>query len=158
MEYSSKILNHTNLAKEHLISGSIFEFILPSKEGFGYCKLLDFTHIRKFDGLIVKVFDYTDKQPIKDISVLNEKDWLFGARRMPWLPNVRGKNAWKHRGFLISKNDDVIPDFKYCIKSSHLIDDDSKIGPWDVVKNINQYIPSTFEQVKHLEDTVVSGT
>jgi hypothetical protein len=38
------------------------------------------------------------------------------------------------------------------------VEDESKLEPWDVVKDINNYIPCSYDKVKHLEDTVVSPT
>jgi len=144
------------MSKEDFISGSILEFKVPLNLGYAYCKILDFRYIREFDGVLVKVFNHFAKEPIKDITILREKDWLFGARRMPWLPGTRGKGAWKFKGVLIDENDNVIPDFKYCLADSYLVENPAKIGPWDAVKNINNYVPSDYEKVKHLEDTVLS--
>jgi hypothetical protein len=144
------------MSKMDFISGSILEFKVPIDLGYAYCKILDFRSIREFDGVLAKVFDCIVKEPIKDINILRNKDWLFGARRMPWLPGTRGKGAWKIKGVLIADDDDIIPDFKYCIKSSPFVEDESKLEPWDAAKNINNYIPCSYEKIKHLEDTVVS--
>ena len=144
------------MGKNDFISGTILEFKVPLNLGYGYCKILDFRNMRMFDGVLVKVFDHITKEPINDISILSNKDLLFGCRRMPWLPGTRGKGAWKVKGVLIAKEDNAIPDFKYCIKASHLIEDLSKIEPWYAVKNINNYILSSYEKVNHLEDTVVT--
>jgi hypothetical protein len=140
------------------ISGTIFEYKIPMDIGYGYCKVLDFRYIREFDGVLVKVFDNIVKEPITDINILRDKNWLFGARRMPWLPGSRGKNAWKMKGVLIADDDDVIPDFKYCLGDSYLVEDPSKIGPWFAVRNINELSkdPYSYEKVSHLENTVVS--
>lgn len=141
-----------------LISGSVLEFKLPSGFGYGYCKILDFRYIREFDGVLGKVYDHIAKEPIKEISVLSGKDWLFGARRMPWLPNTRGRGAWKLRGVLISEDDNIIPDFKNPSKLSLPGEDESKIENWFVVKNIRDMdiVYYSYDQVKHLEDTVLS--
>lgn len=144
------------MGKEDFISGSILEFKLPHDLGYAYGKILDFRAIREFDGVLAKVFDHIVNSPIVDIKVLREKELLFGTRRMPWLPNTRGKGAWKMRGVLISEDDNIIPDFKYCIKSSPFLEDESKLEPWDAVKDINQYVPCSYDNVRHLEDTVVS--
>lgn len=144
------------MGKEDFISSTILEFKLPINLGYAYCKILDFRYIREFDGVLVKVFDYFTQKPLTDIDILSQKDWLFGARRMPWLPGTRGKGAWKFKGVLISEDDDIIPDFKYCIKSSPFVEDDSVLEPWNIVRNINICIPSVYEKVGHLEDTVVS--
>lgn len=144
------------MSREDFISSSILEFKAPLNLGYAYCKIFDFRNIREFDGVLVKVFDYIVAKSINDVTILREKDWLFGARRMPWLPGTRGKGAWKIKGVLIAEDDNIIPDFKYCIKDSSLIEDPSQIGPWNVVKNINNYIVCDYEMVKHLEDTVVS--
>jgi hypothetical protein len=146
------------MSKETFISGSILEFKVPPNLGYAYCKILDFRSIREFDGVLVKVFDHIVKEPIKDIKILGEKDWLFGARRMPWLPGTRGKGAWKFKGILISKEDNIIPDFKYCLANSYLVQDSSKIGPWYVIRNIREMSkqPYLYNQIKHLEDTVLS--
>jgi hypothetical protein len=147
------------MGKTDFISGSILEFKVPLDLGYAYCKILDFRSIREFDGVLVKVFDYIVKEAINDITILRDKDWLFGARRMPWLPGTRGKGAWKMKGALIAEDDNIIPDFKYCIKSSPFVIDESKLEPWFAIHNINQSCvePDGYESVKHLEDTVVSG-
>jgi len=146
------------MSKEDFISGTVLEFKVPINLGYAYCKILDFRHIREFDGVLVKVFDHIVKEPIDDINILREKDWLFGARRMPWLPGTRGKGAWKMKGVLISEDDDEIPDFKYCLGDSYLIEDPSKIGPWYAIRNINisSNEPYSYESIRHLENTVIS--
>lgn len=144
------------MSNEDFISSTVFEFKAPVNLGYAYCKVLDFRYVREFDGLLVKVFDHVAKEPIKDINILREKDWLFGARRTPWLPGTKGKGAWKIKGVLIAEDDNIIPDFKYCIKSSPFAEDESVLEPWHMVRNINNYVPCPYENVKHLEDTVLS--
>ena len=140
------------------INGSVFEFKIPLNMGFAYCKLLDFRSIREFDGLLVKVYDYISKEELLDIDILNNKEWLFGARRMPNIPNTKGKGAWKFKGVLVSKDDYFIPDYKYSSKSSPLVSDETMINEWNVVQNINKPLDSIFsyESVNHLEDTVLT--
>jgi hypothetical protein len=137
------------------IHSSIFEFILPLKLGFGYCKILDFRSIREFDGLLVKVFDYIVEEPIKEVDILKEKDWLFGARRMAIPPNTKGKGAWKIKGTFNCDEDIIIPEFKDSPKLSPLVEDESVISEWHVIKNIREVDEKTYsyEQVKHLENT-----
>ncbi len=145
--------------KTNFIKGSVFEYKLPLNIGFGYCKVIDFRNIRKFDGIIVKVFDYISKEPLKEIGCLGNVDYLFGARRLSDIPNTRGKGAWKMKGVLISADDNVIPDFKYSNKSSPLVKDESTVSPWFVVKDINKTseIQYSYDKVRHLEDTVITG-
>jgi len=143
------------MGRKDFISGSVFELTLPANLGIAYCKVLDFRYIREFDGVLAKVFDHVVKEPISNIAELSEKDWLFGARRMPFLPGTRGKHAWIFRGVLISEEDPFIPEFRY----SRAISEDVGINhPWHVVRNINQLSKETypFESVRHLENTVVS--
>jgi hypothetical protein len=146
------------MSKNDFISGAVLEFKVPGNFGYGYCKILDFRSIREFDGVLVKVFDHIVKEPIIDINILHDKNWLFGARRMPWLPGSRGKGAWKMKGVLIAENDNLIPDFKYCLGDSYLVEDPSKIGPWYAIRNINVSSREAYpyENIRHLEDTVVS--
>ncbi len=144
------------MSKDDFISGTILEFKVPLDIGYAYCKILDFRYIRKFDGVLIKVFDYIVKTPLDDITELASKELLFGARRMPDLPGTRGKGAWKNKGVLISDDDNLIPDFKYCIKGAAFLEDESKVGPWDAVKNINNHLTSSYEKIRHLEDTIVS--
>jgi len=144
------------VSKEDFISGTVFEFKVPINLGYAYCKVLDFRYIREFDGLLVKVFDHIVQEPIKDINILRETGWLFGARRTPWLPGTRGKGAWKTKGVLIAEDDNIIPDFKYCIKRPAFVENESLLEPWDVVRDINKYIPCSYEKVRHLEDTILS--
>ncbi|HKO80479.1 MAG TPA: hypothetical protein VJU78_08795 [Chitinophagaceae bacterium] len=147
------------MSKRDFISGSIFEIQLPFGFGFAYCKVVDFRYIRTFDGVLAKVFDFIVNEPVKDITILSEHDWLFGARRMSGLPGTRGSGSWKSKGVLIGKDDNVIPDFKYSVKDSPTENDESKLGPWKVIRNLNQsndnFVP--YESVKHLEDTVVNS-
>ena len=145
--------------KTNFIKGRVFEYKLPLNIGFGYCKVIDFRNIRKFDGIIVKVFDYISKEPLKEIGCLGNVDYLFGARRLSDIPNTRGKGAWKMKGVLISADDNVIPDFKYSNKSSPLVKDESNVSPWFVVKDINKTseIQYSYDKVRHLEDTVITG-
>jgi hypothetical protein len=143
------------MSRNDFISGSILQFNLPVGLGYGYCKVLDLRSIREFDGVLVKVFDHIVKEPIKSVEVLQGKDWLFGARRMPWLPATRGKRAWKFFGVLISNDDQIIPEFRY----THALSEEAGIDkPWHVLRNINQISTETYPytSVKHLEDTVVS--
>lgn len=159
MERSFEISISTTLSKEDFISGSVLEFKVPMDLGYAYCKILDFRYIRMFDGVLAKVYDYIVKEPISDITILDKKDWLFGARRLADLPNTRGKRAWKFKGVLIAEDDDIIPDFKYAPKASPLIEDESTIEKWYVNRNIDQLSYEevcTHDQVRHLENTVVN--
>lgn len=146
------------MGKQDFITGSVLEFKVPLDLGYAYCKVLDFRHISKFDGVLAKVYDCIVKEPLKDINVLREKDWLFGARRMPDLPNTRGKGAWKFKGVLIAEADNIIPDFKDAPLASPLIEDLSTISKWYVVRNISEVYENvcSYDQVKHLEDTVLT--
>jgi hypothetical protein len=147
------------MSKADFISSSIFEFDLPHNFGFAYCKVLDFRHLREFDGVLVNVFDYIVQNPISDITILGDKDLLFGTRRMPWLPGTRGKGAWKFKGVLVSQIDNIIPDFKYSIKEHLIYDDESHAGPWYAIRNLVEQSPFPYphECISHLEDTVVSS-
>ena len=141
------------------ISGSVLEFKVPLDLGYAYCKILDFRYISEFDGVLAKVYDYMVKEPLKDINILRDKEWLFGARLMPSLPNTRGKGAWKFKGVLIAEDDNIIPNFKSAPLASPLIEDQSTIAKWYVVRNINEISYEnvcTHDQVKHLEDTVLT--
>lgn len=114
------------MGKNNFIGGNVLEFKVPLELGYGYCKILDFRYIREFDGVLAKVYDHIVKEPLKDINELMDKDWLFGARRMPWLPNARGKGAWKMKGVLIADDDNVIPDFKYAPLANPTVEDDQQ--------------------------------
>ena len=77
---------------------------------------------------------------------------------MPWLPNTRGRGAWKFKGVLISEDDALIPDFKYC--EWHIKDgvDESTLDRWCAIININQssgYLP--YNSIAHLENTILTG-
>ena len=134
----------------------VLEFKVPLNLGYAYCKILDFRHIREFDGVLAKVYNYISDIPIDDIRNLRDLDLLFGARRMPWLPNTRGRGAWKFKGVLISEDDALIPDFKYC--EWHIKDgvDESTLDRWCAIMNLNQstsnYLP--YGAISHLENTI----
>lgn len=147
------------MARTGFIDKSVFEFKLPFKFGFAYCKILDFRHIREFDGLLAKVFNLITDEPIANIKMLQEKEWLFGARRMAGIPTVAGKNAWKYRGIIVSEDDQIIPEFKYSHKLSPLVEDESVIKKWSIVKNIDESTEDdyTYEEVRHLETTVIAS-
>lgn len=149
------------MAKIDFISSSIFEFRVPKNIGYAYCKILDFRYLRQMDGILANVYDLIVKESIKDITILGERDLLFGPRRLYDLPNSRGKGAWKFKGVLLSKDDNKIPDFKYSPESSPLVEDESKIKKWFISKNIIEFSYNdvyAYEQVKHLEDTVIDST
>lgn len=147
------------MSQKDFINGSIFEFKVPNELGFAYCKIFDFRYIREIDGTLGRVYNYIVDTPIKNIDVLRDKDWLFGARRLVGLPNSRGRGAWKFKGVLIGANDNIIPDFKYAPKRSLSIKDESTIKDWYVIKNIEEMSssPVAYEQVKHLEDTSINS-
>jgi len=148
------------MSKNDFISSSVLEFKVPLDLGYAYCKVVDFKHIREFDGVLVKVFDLIVQEPIKDINILRERDWLFGARRLYKLPNTKGKGAWKVKGVLIAEDDNIIPDFKYAPKASPLVEDESSIKEWYVNRNlvdVSYEKTCTHDQVNHLEDTVLSS-
>lgn len=149
------------MAKEDFISGSIFQFNVPKNIGYGYCKVLDFRHLRKIDGILAKVFDLIVESPLDDINDLRKIEWLFGARRLYDLPNSRGKGAWKFKGVEISKDDNEIPDFKYSPKLSPTTEDESLIQNWYVSRNLKELNYDevySYSQVRHLEDTVIDST
>ena len=148
------------MARHDFISGSVLEFKVPKDLGYAYCKILDFRHLREFDGVLAKVYNYIVQEPITDMAILDKKDWLFGARRLYDLPNTRGKRAWKFKGVLIAEDDNIIPDFKYAPKASPLIEDESTIEKWYVNRNITELYYEevcNHDQVKHLENTVVNS-
>jgi hypothetical protein len=148
------------MAKSDFISGTVLEFKIPNGLGFAYCKILDFRSIQEFDGVLAKVYDHIVKEPLKDLTASAEKEWLFGAVRMPALPNLRGRGAWKYKGVLVTDDDNIIPDFKYAIKDSGLIEDESTIVNWHVNRNINDLSYEhicTYDQVRHLENTVLTS-
>ena len=148
------------MAKSDFISGTVLEFKTPNGLGFAYCKILDFRSIREFDGVLAKVYDHIVKEPLKELTSLAKKDWLFGAVRMPSLPNIRGRGAWKYKGVLVSDGDNIIPDFKSASKYSALVEDESTIAKWYVNRNIDQRLTEnicTYDQVKHLENTVITS-
>ena len=146
------------MAKSDFISGTVLEFKIPNGLGYAYCKILDFRSIREFDGVLAKVYDHIADESLSDLAVLANTDWLFGAVRMPGLPNTRGKGAWKHKGVMVAGEDADIPDFKYSPKASPLIENESTITNWYVNRNISQLLDDkicSYDQVKHLEDTVL---
>lgn len=147
------------MSKTDFISGSIFQFKVPMDIGYAYCKVFDFRHIRQIDGVLVKVYEYIVKEPIKDINFLKDKDWLFGARRMHDLPSSRGKGAWKFMGVLIAEDDNIIPDFKYSNKTAPFIEDESTITEWYAIKNLRESTDKicSYEKVRHLENTIISS-
>lgn len=147
------------MGKNDFVSGSIMEFKVPKELGYAYCKVLDFRNIREFDGVLVKVYDLLVKAPIDDIKILAASDLLFGARRLTGLPNTRGKGAWKHKGVLVGEDDNIVPDFKYSQKYSALVEDESTLKEWYVMKNLTEStdIPCPYEKVRHLENTVVGS-
>ncbi|NCU04877.1 MAG: hypothetical protein GXC73_12905 [Chitinophagaceae bacterium] len=138
----------------------VYEFEVPQNLGFGYCKIVDFRNKRVFDGLLAKVFDYLSPKPIVSLDILVDKDWLFGARRLAQMPSIKGKGAWRRIGSLISQDDNIIPDFKSSNKLSPLIEDESKINEWQVIRNINEVCDKKFSynDVRHLEDTTINST
>lgn len=63
------------------------------------------------------------------------------------------------KGVFISKDDELIPEFKYAPLSSPLIEDESIIERWYVIRNIKYLdgIPCAYEQVRHLVSNVINS-
>lgn len=155
--FGKQSLSFNVVANSSFISGSVFEFEIPQGLGFAYCRVLDFRHIREFDGTLGYVFDFIHDTPLIDLGVLNDQDLLFGAQRLDGIPVTRGKYKWKLKGVLISAERVPIPDFKYSQKFIGEETNFSKIKEWFAVKNISEYseTPCSYDKVRHLESIKV---
>lgn len=67
-------------------------------------------------------------------------------------PNLRRDTGWKSLGILSSSEDNVVPDFKGVQVAISMVEDESAIGPWYPIKNLNQRGANCeYKFVKHLE-------
>ncbi|MCB0629113.1 MAG: hypothetical protein KDD15_05260, partial [Lewinella sp.] len=53
----------------------VFRFKLDFDLGFGYCKLLDFTKIDQWNGVLIKIYDFKSLKPLDDIHHLETVDY-----------------------------------------------------------------------------------
>ncbi len=98
---------------------SVLQFRLDKGLGYGYCKLLDFTSLDPWYGLIVKVFDFRTESPISDVQELQHAPYLLQPLIIGWPPSTEDGNEWNEIGKLIQDDDGICPIFKIAKERNH---------------------------------------
>lgn len=86
-------------------SGNIYKFLLDFDKGHAYAEILDYSDVSDFDGILVQVFNYSNKEKDeKKVSIdeIKKSGILFGPAPVNKYPNTKGKGAWQ----LYGKDDD----------------------------------------------------
>jgi hypothetical protein len=129
---------------------------VPEIKKYSFCKFFDFRHLSEFHGLLAQVFNHFSDTQKNDIADLQECDWLFGARSMHKWPNLRGDSGWKYLGILSASEDSIVPDFKGTNGSPRISEDESKVGRWYAIHNLQGGEDCAYSQVKHLEHMILT--
>lgn len=139
-----------NWQTQHL---SVLRFRLEKDLGYGYCKLVDLTHIDPWYGMVVKVFDYKSDQPIETVETIRNADYLLSPISLGWHPNLGGPSDWQIIGSLSNADDEQCPVFKTAAKVN--FQDNRTIVKkqrWHPVFNFKERgAVCEFKQVAHLE-------
>lgn len=147
---------------DRLDNGAVFEVPLLGNKGFSYVKLHKFHTMENGGDVLTHIFRvidfYSETSIGNDISFLEEKDYTFVPLILLGIPRVRGKLAWKFKGYLSLKPlDNVIPKFSFTMKHSALLGYNGRTiedVQWSIISNIsmigNNSVPATHEQVKGL--------
>lgn len=144
------------MKKKNFFTGSVFQFYVPEIKKFAFCKFFDFRHLSEFHGLLAQVFDKFSETEENSIEDLKTVDWLFGPRSMHKWPNLRKDTGWKSLGILSGKEDEIVPDFKATELSPSVVEDESKLGRWYALHNLNETEDCEYYQVKHLETKILT--
>jgi hypothetical protein len=141
-----------------LFTGSVFQFYVPEIKKFAFCKFFNFRHLSDFHGLLAQVYNCFSDDGRNSLEELNKCDWLFGARSMHRWPNTRKGSGWKYLGIISSPLDNNVPDFKGTRSSPYIVEDESKIERWYIVRNLTESIDCQYDKVKHLETKILTTT
>jgi hypothetical protein len=144
--------------KKNYFTGSVFQFYVQEIEKYCFCKFFDFKHLSDFHGLLAQVFDFFSEKEENALESLIGSDWLFGARSMYRWPNLRKESGWKYLGIINSSDDGTIPDFKSANVFPYIVEDESKITDWSVVRNLTDFKDCNYDAIKHLETRVLTVT
>ncbi len=134
-------------------SGNVYAINLDFDFGSVYAGLLDYTDVRDFDGILVKV--YRSVREIKEKEVFALDDFLFGPVPINKYPNTKGKYAWKLLGkcysCIINPNDLWFKNLRGIINKDN---DWSNLEPWfkskPFTENYNEY-KADYADIRELE-------
>ncbi|MCD4793450.1 MAG: immunity 26/phosphotriesterase HocA family protein [Bacteroidales bacterium] len=134
-------------------NGTILEIPLDKEFGFAYSRYLDISSSinREFGSDLLMVYSNTSLNSINDINDIIKSELLFAPVLIDGKPSIKGKNKWRIIGNYIDKSDDFIPDFKSARCFPYIVEDESKIGPWNLVKLGIDEIETDYHKIKHLE-------
>ena len=136
-------------------SGTIFKFSIPFGLGVGYCKLIDFTHIFKYDAITIKIYDFFEDIEIKDPAFFKDMPLFMNPIPIVKMPSIRGKYAWKKLGVLNEIKDAEIPIYKKYVSNGFgwATIEEYEERQWYALVNLKDNIgPVHFNKVRHLEE------
>lgn len=147
------------MKKKNFFTGSVFQFYVPEIKKYAFCKLFDFKHISNFHGVLIQVFDRFSDTSENTVDDLKFSDWLFGARSINALPNLKKDSGWKSLGILTAVNDEVIPDFKDAQVVISVVENESEVGPWFPIHGLTRRGSNCeYSQIRHLERMILTTT
>ncbi|GJM34117.1 MAG: hypothetical protein DHS20C18_31180 [Saprospiraceae bacterium] len=132
---------------------SVLQYQLDMGLGYGYCKLLDFTSLDPWYGLVIKIYDFKSEKPIQDVKVLQDVEYLLNPLTLGWFPSLNDQCKWKIIGKLSRADDSVCPVYKI-EKESSSQNKSSKFATknWCPIYNFSKKGTSCqYNQLAHLE-------
>jgi hypothetical protein len=138
-------------------NGSILEIPLDNELGFCYAKYIDLSSKinRNFGSQLLKVYAIASINPIKDIEYIVNNDLLFAPILLSGKPTTRGQKAWKVIGNKLAESDNEIPIFKSARCFPYIVEDESKIGPWQYVELGKDETLIEYGKICHLEQNTL---
>lgn len=141
-------------------SGNIYKFPLDFEKGFGFAEILDFSDFSNFDGILVRVFNFIEKEKNdnnRNICEIKNAGVMFGPLPINKYPSPRSKTGWVLYG-KDEKFDKTPPFFKHL---RGLLNDNNwaNLQPWFKQGRFNKKIEDVeckYEEIRHLETLILN--
>lgn len=142
-------------------SGNIYKFLLDFDKGSAYAEILDYSDIADFDGILVQVFNYFNKENDEKkirIDEIKKCGILFGPAPVNKHPNTKGKGAW----LLYGKDDDFdrSPPLFKSLRGLLIKNNWANLRPWFIQDrfggNKQGDIEKNYEDVRNLETMILN--
>jgi len=142
-------------------TGTVFRLPISFDMGDAYCKLIDFSNVSMYYGILIKVFDYFESKKIEDVEFFRGMPLFMNPIAIARMPSVRGKYAWKKIGVIKEYSDGNVPVFKDIDGNGFGWDtlEKYKSMKWYAKVNFNERVgPVDFDKVRHLEEVYLRST
>ncbi|MFT3676821.1 MAG: Imm26 family immunity protein [Chitinophagaceae bacterium] len=144
-----------------IVSGTIFKIKIPFNLGYAYCKVIDFSALSIYNGVLVKVYDFFSEESIKSVDFFKELPLLLNEIPMFRMPTLKGKHKWERIGVLKEEKDAFIPAYKICQREGFAFDtiESYESEKWYALINYKEELgPLPFKGVRHLEELYLRST